>query len=585
MEHPQPRPFGTEGRKPTHDFLSLYTHSTAQQDPRPSSQGSYLKTHDFLQPLERIGKTSAKEETTAEISSVEKPPPQAPPPSVEHTLPGGIGTYTISHISSYFNQRVPKPEGSIYTVAQTSSTDRNDENSNSSSYTGSGFTLWEESALKKGKTGKENMGEKPVTREAGAKLSGQQWTTSSERPSLSSNSNNNNNNHRNSFSSLSSPQATGQKNKNKSFMEMIKSAQGSTHEDDIIIDDEEEFVLKKEPSTPLATTATTTPPHIGELRVKVDGKSSDQKANTPRSKHSATEQRRRSKINDRFQMLRELIPNSDQKRDKASFLLEVIEYIQFLQEKVHKYEGSYQGWSHEPAKLMPWRNNHRPAESYVDQSRCVNSASAPALVFAGKFDEKNICVSPTIAGSAQNPVESDISTATTFKQMDNHPIITNKGIPFPMSLQPNVFTPVRISGAVPQLPPKLASDAENISSHPQPQLCQLRSCPTDGGTTSDKPKEQDLTVEGGTISISSVYSQGLLNSLTEALQSSGVDLSQASISVQIELGKQSNGRATKPPSVVKVNEVPTSNQGTIRSRVASAEDSDQVRKKLKTGKS
>ena len=37
----------------------------------------------------------------------------------------------------------------------------------------------------------------------------------------------------------------------------------------------------------------------GELRVKVDGKGSDQKANTPRSKHSATEQRRRSKINDR----------------------------------------------------------------------------------------------------------------------------------------------------------------------------------------------------------------------------------------------------------------------------------------------
>ena len=37
----------------------------------------------------------------------------------------------------------------------------------------------------------------------------------------------------------------------------------------------------------------------GDLTVKVDGKSSDQKAITPRSKHSATEQRRRSKINDR----------------------------------------------------------------------------------------------------------------------------------------------------------------------------------------------------------------------------------------------------------------------------------------------
>ena len=28
------------GRKPTHDFLSLYSNSTAQQDPRPPSQGT-----------------------------------------------------------------------------------------------------------------------------------------------------------------------------------------------------------------------------------------------------------------------------------------------------------------------------------------------------------------------------------------------------------------------------------------------------------------------------------------------------------------------------------------------------------------
>ncbi|XP_040997666.1 transcription factor BIM1-like [Juglans microcarpa x Juglans regia] len=564
MELPQPRPYGTEGRKPTHDFLSLCSHSSAQQDPRPPpSQGGYLKTHDFLQPLERTGNSSAKqEETGVEISTVEK---QTPPPSIEHILPGGIGTYSISHIS-YFNQKVPKPEGSMFTVAQTSSTDRNDENSNSSSYTGSGFTLWEESSSKKGKTGKENMGENPIVTGAEAKLG--QWPVA-ERPSHSST----NNNHRNSFGSLSPSQATGQKN--KSFVEMIKSAKvGITQEDDI---DEEEFVLKKEPST------TVTPIHKGELRVKVDAKTSDQKANTPRSKHSATEQRRRSKINDRFQMLRELIPHSDQKRDKASFLLEVIEYIQFLQEKVQKYEGPYQGWNHEPEKLMPWRNNHRPVDCYADQSRGINSGSASALVFAGKCDEKNICVSPTVAGSGQNPVESDISTATTFKQKDHHPGITNTAMPFPMSLQPNFFTPVRTSGSVPEIPPKLASDVENIPSQPQPQFCQMRSCPTDGIATSDKLKERELTVEGGTISISSVYSQGLLSTLTQALQSSGVDLSQASISVKIELGKQSSGRATGPPSTIKDIGVPSSNQGTTRSRVASTEESDQVLKRLKTG--
>ena len=35
------------------------------------------------------------------------------------------------------------------------------------------------------------------------------------------------------------------------------------------------------------------------MSVKVEAKTIDQKPNTPRSKHSATEQRRRSKINDR----------------------------------------------------------------------------------------------------------------------------------------------------------------------------------------------------------------------------------------------------------------------------------------------
>jgi hypothetical protein len=91
-------------------------------------------------------------------------------------------------------------------------------------------------------------------------------------------------------------------------------------------------------------------------------------------------------LSSRFQALRNLIPQNDQKRDKASFLLEVnrsnmfhffssfwfwisasiesfffnfmqvIEYIQFLQEKLQVYEGSYEGWSQEPAKLLPWVN-------------------------------------------------------------------------------------------------------------------------------------------------------------------------------------------------------------------------------------
>ncbi|XP_044465565.1 transcription factor BIM1-like isoform X2 [Mangifera indica] len=535
MELPHSRPFGTEGRKPTHDFLSLYsTQPTVQQDPRPSSQGSLLETHDFLQ----VGKVSAKEESTVETSSsVEKPPPPAPPPtSVEHILPGGIGTYSISHISD-FNQKVAKPEGSIFTVAQATSSERHDENSNCSSYTGSGFTLWEESAVKKGKTGKENAGDQRANgREAAVKVG--QW------PSQSSS---NNNPLRNSFSSLSSSQQSGLKS--QSFIEMIKSAKCSTQDEDL--EDEEDYTIKKENSSTILK---------GELKVKVDGKNTDQKPNTPRSKHSATEQRRRSKINDRFQMLRELIPHSDQKRDKASFLLEVIEYIQFLQEKVQKYEGSYIGWNQEATRLMPWRNNKKPVESYVDQSRGMVAAN---------FDEKKVPISPATPGNPQKPI-------------DQQPGITNKAMPLPpTSFQPNYFTPVRSGGLVAQLPPpRLASDVEHTTSQRQAQLCNTRPCTSDGAVVSDKLKEQELGIESGTINISSVYSQGLLNTLTQALQNSGVDLSQASISVQIDIGK----RTSPSSSIVKENKVTSRTQGTASSR-GNGEDSNQAIKKQKTDKS
>ncbi|XP_021616701.1 transcription factor BIM1 isoform X2 [Manihot esculenta] len=571
MELPQQqRLFEAEGRKPTHDFLSLYGHSAGQQDPRPPSQGD-LKTHDFLQPLERVGKITAKEETTREISSLERAPPHAPPPSVEHILPGGIGTYSISHISNYFYQRIPKPEDStVFTVPQASSTDKNEEHSNCSSYTGSGFTLQEESASKKGKLEKENDGERSDYAREAAAIRGH-WT-SSERPSRSST----NTNH-NSFCSISSTEPSRQKG--QSFIDIIKSGKGSNQDDNS--DDEEEFDPKKESSSPI---------HKGELRVKVDAKHTDQKANTPRSKHSATEQRRRSKINDRFQMLRELIPHVDQKRDKASFLLEVIEYIQFLQEKVQKYEGSYQGWKNEPAKLLPWGNGIRPIESYVDQSRGTSSGAGPAVLVAAKLGEENITVSPTILASTQNPVpvEYDMNSATTLKPLDRRPEIKNKAMPFPLSLQPNFFNSGasgRNGGAMAQIPPRLVSDAENKANQPKTQSLHIRSCTGEEVVAGDKLKEQELSIEGGTINISSVYSQGLLNTLTQALQSSGVDLSQASVSVQIELGKQANRRPILPESIVKDVEVPSSNQGTIRRRVSSGEGSHQAPKKLKASKS
>eukprot|EP00268_Persea_americana_P049307 TRINITY_DN5277_c0_g1_i1.p1 TRINITY_DN5277_c0_g1~~TRINITY_DN5277_c0_g1_i1.p1 ORF type:complete len:270 (+),score=65.24 TRINITY_DN5277_c0_g1_i1:104-811(+) len=232
---------------------------------------------------------------------------------------------------------------------------------------------------------------------------------------------------------MASSKYQGQRSE-RGFMEIMKAVKGFQEDEE---DDEDDYV-KQESSS-----------RQGDVGVKVDAKGNEQRANTPRSKHSATEQRRRSKINDRFQLLRQLIPRSDQKRDKASFLLEVIEYIQVLQEKVLKYEAAFPGWNQDTMKFMPW---------------------------------------------------------------------------------------------------------------------------------------EELAIEGGTIRVSNVYSQGLLNSLAQALQSLGIDLSQASVSVQIDLGKRAINRPPTTTSSSKDHEEPSScNWAMEHSRVASSgEDSDQVNKRLRT---
>ncbi|CAH8388089.1 unnamed protein product [Eruca vesicaria subsp. sativa] len=471
MELPQSCPFKSQGREQTHDFLSLCSHSTIQSDPKPtpSSQGSHLKTHDFLQPLECVG--HSKEETsktnTTNITS-------EPPPQLQHVLPGGIGTYTISSIPYLHNhQRVPKPELSPPMFTGSGGVERNVVDA---AAVASGFTLWDESgSVSKGQKRKENN----AVERADVATSMGQWPVVEKR----SQSLTNNNHLSGLISSRSSSQGSGLKS--QGFMDMLRSAKGTSQDDDL--DDEEDFNMKKESSS-------TSQNHRVDLRVKA---SNDPKLNTPRSKHSATEQRRRSKINDRFQMLRKLIPNSDQKRDKASFLLEVIEYIQFLQEKTSKYETPYQGWNQEPAKLLNWQ---RKNQQLVPEGTI---ASTPKLE-----EEKNsIPVLATLNGERPRTV------------------------PFPLPLQSkNHFSSVIGVNPVTQLQTRVASSdtVPSSRSHTQPLK------------EEEEEEGDEEEVHEGTISISSVYSQGLVKRLREALEKSGVDLTKANISVQIELAKSSS---------------------------------------------
>ncbi|MBA0692578.1 hypothetical protein Goari_010128 [Gossypium aridum] len=284
------------------------------------------------------------------------------------------------------------------------------------------------------------------------------------------------------------------------------------------------------------------------------GKNSD-KANAIRSKHSVTEQRRRSKINERFQVLRDIIPNTDQKRDTASFLLEVIEYVQYLQEKVKKYEGSYQEWNSEPAKLMPWRNSHWRVQSFVGQQQAIKNGSDPGSAFAGKFNEDNININPTMIASAQNPVQSDPVRDTMSKAMDQQPELGSRGMPLPIQGDNMLVHPLQ----------RPVSEA-------QPTECFI------GNDTVNQ--QEDLTIEGGTINISSVYSEELLNSLTQALQSAGLDLSQANISVQIDLGKHANRGLTSGTSAKDPQSAPFQAM-THHRDVSNGEESDHAQKRMK----
>ncbi|KAM0887257.1 hypothetical protein ACQ4PT_029195 [Festuca glaucescens] len=226
------------------------------------------------------------------------------------------------------------------------------------------------------------------------------------------------------------------------------------------------------------------------------GSGGDHKApGSPRSKHSATEQRRRCKINERFQMLRDLVPQSDHKRDRATFLLEVIEYVKFLQEKVQKHETCTGGdWSQENAKLVP-RSSHRVPVDLMPGAATTTENFSP-----GNFLENNI---PTMPEMLQN--------------------------------EEIVVEPARLN-------------ADSIESQYQSQWQQLPctvDCAVNGEMSNEK---EEMTIDEGTITVSSVYSQNLFTALADAMENLGVDLSQASVTVHVNLG---TGRHASKPNHAK----------------------------------
>ncbi|KAL2905287.1 Transcription factor BIM2 [Bienertia sinuspersici] len=216
----------------------------------------------------------------------------------------------------------------------------------------------------------------------------------------------------------------------------------------------------------------------------------------------------------RFQILRDLIPHGDQKRDTASFLLEVIDYVQLLQEKVQKYEGSYQGWSTEPTKLMPWgvcylpgrrywlslahvayrkfylkqRHSHWRVQSFLGSSQAIKNSPSTASTFSGKFDERTFSTNPS--ANVQTPVDMD-SGHDTFRALDQQSELAEKTIPISIPFPAHMPTAIRGDGDDSHIPKRLTSDALSAP------------CP------SCDDQHEEHSIEGGTISVSSAYSHGV----------------------------------------------------------------------------
>ncbi|KAJ7545678.1 hypothetical protein O6H91_08G005600 [Diphasiastrum complanatum] len=378
-----------------------------------------------------------------------------------------------------------------------------------------------------------------------------------------------------------------------------------------------------------------------------DGKNLDVRASTPR-----------------FQMLRNLVPHSDQKRDKASFLLEVIDYVQMLQEKVQKFEGVEQGRHQERLKCMVWESCKKtvdpeafmrdatPMDTAVFLKNISSSGLAvevkqisethdhvrPKLIYSPSATENEAptadlrpCVVPqnssyngrsgvinngfdsshdnkTCKSGVAKPSSKSLTIQhelrTTLQASLMQPLSTPDAQTFEClpkgSATSNIASAHSTAEAMPganlteqsqtrtDAKPQMQRAVDYKSSQPQEgcsaQVIEPMSLPEKtvtsmnsiqgpSGLTIDSHqmhnsyhgngviatnkeevcsykskqkedtcathiREEALDVTGGIISVSSIYSQELLGTLTHALQSSGLDLSQANISVQIDLGKR-----------------------------------------------
>uniref|UniRef100_A0A0E0GCK7 BHLH domain-containing protein n=1 Tax=Oryza nivara TaxID=4536 RepID=A0A0E0GCK7_ORYNI len=251
--------------------------------------------------------------------------------------------------------------------------------------------------------------------------------------------------------------------------------------------------------------------------------SADQGPSTPRSKHSATEQRRRTKINDR-QASRGLkyFVNSchtliRRETKLLSFRRKSKSMRKPIQKGITRIPNPCHGYYHSHAKVYYrscWRNTKNTSqvqgEDLSPSTQDMNNE---------QYGPKHI--------SAAQPALFNTQSVTSTTTSSSH-MATGT----PQNLEKN-STPSN-------QPPWLSMSTMRQESEP-------------GNKMPNKHEKQTLHDENH--SISSAYSQGLFNRLTEALKKSGLDPSQANIAVEINLAKRARDN-TSDNSKINEDEEP-----------------------------
>uniref|UniRef100_A0A0E0GCL1 Uncharacterized protein n=1 Tax=Oryza nivara TaxID=4536 RepID=A0A0E0GCL1_ORYNI len=196
----------------------------------------------------------------------------------------------------------------------------------------------------------------------------------------------------------------------------------------------------------------------------------------------------------------------------------LLSFRRFLQEKVQKYEEADPERNHEDSKSMPWAKVYYRScwRNTKNTSQVQGEDLSPSTQ-----DMNNEQYGPKHISAAQ-PALFNTQSVTSTTTSSSH-MATGT----PQNLEKN-STPSN-------QPPWLSMSTMRQESEP-------------GNKMPNKHEKQTLHDENH--SISSAYSQGLFNRLTEALKKSGLDPSQANIAVEINLAKRARDNTSDNSKIV-----------------------------------